>query len=65
MNIIELRNKLNDLINIGYGDKRVGIAQVTDQDYDKVGGFDVSSDLTTLLICTWDRANDLIAEQKN
>ena len=63
MNIIELRNNLNKLINTGYGDLIAGIAQVTNLDYDEVSGFDISSDQTTLLFCTWDGTNDLIAKQ--
>lgn len=55
MNIIELRDRLNALINAEYGKKKAAIAQVTRLDYDMVYGFDITDDLTTVLICTWDK----------
>lgn len=64
MNIIELRDNLNYLINAGYGKKSAGIAQVTRLDHDEVGGFDISDDLTTIFICTWDAMDALIAKHR-
>ena len=50
MNLIELRNELNQFIDAGLGKKKVGIAQIGNSEYDEVGGLDVSSDFTTILI---------------
>ena len=64
MNIIELRDNLNLLINAGYGNKKVGIAQVTCLDYDGIDGFDITDDSTTVLICAWDATARLIAKHR-
>ena len=59
MNIIKLRDHLNSLIRAGHGNKIAGIAQITALAYNEVRGFDITDDLRTLLICTWDTVGDL------
>ena len=58
MNLIELRNELNQFIDAGLGQKKVGIAMIDNSEYDEVRCLDVSSDFTTILILANESRNE-------